>query len=122
MAEYDGELWSKLMQAGRKTEKGLAHKMTEQQILNIHDWIDYIGAPAGVEDPLALNQMMNYDLNMAKYKLYDLTGMIMQGRWGDELNELGNKIAKAYLVCVDKEIPQIKKFYDCVNTEIFKIK
>lgn len=95
--------------------------MSEKQILNIHDWIDYIGAPGGVEDPLALNQMMNYDLNMAKYKLYDLTGMIMQGRWGDDLIPLGNKIAKAYLTCVDKELPEIKKFYDCVNTEIYKI-
>jgi len=121
MTKYDEELWSNLMVAGRKTEKGIAHKMSEKQILNIHDWIDYIGASQGVENPLALNQMMNYDLHMAKYKLYDLTGMIMTGRWGNELNELGNKIAKAYLICVDKEIPQIKDFYDCVNTEIYKL-
>jgi len=121
MSEYDSELWKKLIEAGRKIERGDTHRMTPDQLLNISDWVDYIGVPEGVEDPMALNQMMNFDLKMAKYKLYDLTGMVMQGRWGNELVPLGHKIAKSYVGCVDeKKVTTPKELYDCINKEIYK--
>jgi hypothetical protein len=122
MVNYDSDLWQELVTEGRKIEKGVTHEMTPLQILKIHDWIDYIGVPQGVENPMELNRMLRYDLQVARYKLYDVTGMVMQGRWGDELTELGHKIAKSYVLCA-KEIKVVtpSALYDCIDKEIYKL-
>jgi hypothetical protein len=121
MNGYDHELWKKLIEAGRKVERGTTHQMTPDQLLNISDWVDYVGAPQGVEDPMELGRIMNFDLRMAKYKLYDLTGMVMQGRWGDDLKVMGHKIAKSYVGCVDEQnVTTPQDLYDCINKEMYK--
>lgn len=122
MAEYDSNLWNELMKEGRKIEKKMTHEMSENQILNIHEWIDYIGVPGGVSYVMELNAQLQYDLHMAKYKLYDVTGMVMQGRWGDDLVDLGHKIAKSYVICTkERNVTTPKELYDCIDKEIYHV-
>lgn len=116
-------LWDELIKTGRTIERerdGVAHSMTDEQLDELISTIDY-HLPGGVENPMGLLKMVDYDMRFARYRLYDVTGMIMGGRWGDELTEWGNSVAKAYIGCVKEDkVKTRSELYDCVNKRMWE--
>ncbi len=119
------ELWEKLMEKGRKMEKreeGIAHSMTEEQQRRIFGTIDY-SIPMGVPNPMALNKQWYFDMNVAKYRLFDEIGMALDGRLGEDedTKRWAREVAKAYINCAEqKDVNTRSELYNCIPDEMFK--
>lgn len=118
-------LWKKLIATGREIElasDNIANTMTADQLQTIKESIDYI-VPQGVPDPMLFNAQFNYDMRVARYRLYDALGMAMGGRWGEDADTLSwvDKLAKTYIGCVDENrVKNRNELYDCVGKEVYK--
>lgn len=72
--EYNTQLHTKLIEVGKNIEKGLTHSLEPQMIDGIIATLQYFGLSAGQQLTL------EYDLKVAKYKIFDWLGMWYSGR------------------------------------------
>lgn len=83
------DLWSQVMEKGRKIEKGVTHQLTAAEVGNI--MCQFNGSP--------FQEQVARDLRGARYKLYDAVGMWLQSeRYVDERTYKAIEgIARSYL-------------------------
>ena len=120
-------LWQELMDIGREVEKegeSIGHTMGDSEIDRFRSTID-VALPMGVGDPIALNQIMMYDINVAQYRVYDFVGMVMGGRWGDELRPWAAAVARAYIKVATEDEGITREYlyshlYDAIVKELTK--
>ena len=72
------DLWTSVMALGRKNEKGVANKFNKDDIDTILATMEYFGATDNW-----LKQTF-FDLQLAKYKLYDWLAMCIMSRNNDD--------------------------------------
>lgn len=115
MGETFSPLWDELIQLGMEAESEddtIAHTMSIVQMNGFFQTID-LDSPCGVSDPMAMNAIAMTDLNTFQYRVFDLLGMCMGGRWGDELKGWANVCAVAYIkTCKDDNHINRHTFYD----------
>lgn len=99
----DKEAWEKVMEHGRKLERGTIHQLSDTDLLSIFGTADFWD----VNDKF-LKQVV-FDLESPKYKIYDWLAMLLNGRirgYGD----------------ADRDIEQAKLFVRCVVDSYLKAK
>lgn len=89
MRMSEESLWSQVMEKGRKTEKGVTHQLTPDEVNKVMR--KFNGSPFQVQ--------VERDLRVARYKLYDAVGMWLQSeRYVDERTYRAIEgIARSYL-------------------------
>lgn len=104
---YNEKLWEAVIEKGKKQEKGITHKLSDDEI----DTILATAQAMGVNKTFLMQAM--WDLTKAKYKLYDWIAMLVHGRYkgyGETPDELENQrkfatiLAKLY---IEKSIPEL---------------
>lgn len=83
--QYNQQLHSKLLEVGRELEKTQTHQLEKPFIESIIATLEYFGA---TQSQLGL---VSFDLNQAKYKIWDWLGMAYSGRIEDPSDELATK-------------------------------
>jgi len=68
-------LWKQVVKKGKHQEKGLTHKLTDDQIATILATAGALGVNKNFLSQLA------WDLKVARYKLWDEIGMLLTGRY-----------------------------------------
>jgi hypothetical protein len=100
-------VWDKVMAKGRTQEKGIAHQLTDDEVITIVETARALGCNN------TFVAQLNWDLTQAKYKIFDEIGMLLTGRnkgYGEtpeELNEqirFTNILAHLYLMGSIKEL------------------
>jgi len=84
------KLWNEVMRIGSKWEKGITHQMTPLQVEILTRALE----TAGVSPYFAV-QFGYYDMNLAKYKLYDEIGMLLTGRYKGYPEETPKQVKNA---------------------------
>lgn len=123
---YDIELHTKLLQVGRKLEKGTIHKLEAPFIETLLATLDYFQA-----DKRQLGQV-HFDLTVAKYKIFDWLGMCYTGRLdankGSPVFDCIEKMVKLYVLQNhvggfawflrghDLDIEDVKYCKDCIKS------
>lgn len=74
MTDYNEKLHLKLLECGKKLEKSTTHKLEKPFIDTLLTTLEYFGA-----NNTQLSQSQ-WDLNVAKYKIFDWLGMCYSGR------------------------------------------
>lgn len=76
MDEYISKLWKSLIENGRKKEKGTINHICENydDLNTFYATLDYFGK---------MNGLTKMDVEVAKYKIYDLLGMCLTGRYDE---------------------------------------
>lgn len=113
-----GRLWNKIIEVGKKWEKGITHKMNPLDVEVIVRTVESIH-PTQPHFPMQLG----WDLTVAKYKLYDEIGMLMMGGYKgypgetpqdvEKLENWSINLALDYIGC-SKVANSLSELYKCV--------
>lgn len=92
------ETWNKLLEFRKKETrtKGVANTLKDDEVATILGLMDFFGASQ------YFMRQANFDLRVARYRLFDWIAMLVNGRWhyqdGDENNkEVVRVLAHSYL-------------------------
>lgn len=123
---YDSHLHYTLLEIGRKLEKKTTHQLEEPFIETIVQTLEYYGASD--------NQLkqISFDLNFAKYKIFDWLGMCYTGRLDAEKNssvfQCIEKMVKLYVLQKhvggfawflrghDLDVQDVERCKDCIKS------
>lgn len=110
-----GKVWEKVMKKGKKQEKGLTHTLTPDEVRTIVATAHMMGCNENFV------KQLNWDLTVARYKLYDEIGMLLTGRYkgyGETPKQLENQekftkiMATLYLTGTPKDLIKNLRTYD----------
>ena len=73
--DIERKLWKKVIEKGKKQEKGLTHNLSDDEIATIVATASALGVNRNF-----LAQLI-WDLTVARYKLWDEIGMLLTGRY-----------------------------------------
>lgn len=100
---YNDKLWDEVMETGKTKEKGITNKLTEADITTIIATMDFFGATD------IWKRQTYWDLNIAKYKVYDWMAMCIMGR-NDDDRETNNTPLKVLVHSYLKSKGDVEEF------------
>ncbi len=123
-AKYDDKKHGRLLEVGRKIEKGVTHKLEPPFIDSILGTLEFFGA-----SDAEMKQFI-FDLKVAKYKIWDFLGMSYDSEYiqskpvfigFDKLVDLYTKMKDVggfawFLRGHDLDIEEPKKCADCIKS------
>lgn len=126
MADYNTKLHQELLTVGKKLERGTTHKLEPPFIETLLATLDYFQA-----NQTQLSQA-HWDLNVAKYKIFDWLGMCYTGRLdaekGSQVFDCIENMVKLYVLQNhiggfawflrghDLDIEKVKRCEDCIKS------
>lgn len=110
---WDEDLWKQLVEVGRNRERGIVNKLSSAQlrifIQTFGDQFPY------------LFKTLNFDMIVAKYRLFDEIAMMVMNRTKDygespeleaKAQKYANELGRKYLGCAETTVTQ-DQLYDC---------